>query len=259
MEAFPFEEADYKLLDDVLLDIIGESSGFITDQPLWDFYENHITPPSEVIKRNKVTLYIKTIRRTKGLTHQLHLSFPNNFLVREISYIENTWGCVIQEVINNYKGTKLVPKREVKSLHLTYLDLRLEKALNQSSWNVYQEKQFPAPVPLELHSPPPKYLRIRYNLIFPQTPRLCRFCNILTANKILHRVYECQHPLCVLTRTQVFRSIKNSFPSLADFLQSCSSMVGARVMTGLQLVNSAEAMSLMREVTQSKLCTLDED
>ena len=110
MEAFPFTKSDYEHIDKTLIDLLSQTTKSSQSAPTWEFYEQHITPPSLTIMRNKITLYIKTTRQ-QGLTQSLLSSFPHNFLLREIKEIEEDWGIDLKEYMNQYKGIKLVPKK----------------------------------------------------------------------------------------------------------------------------------------------------
>ena len=98
MEAFPFTKSDYEHIDKTLIELLSQTTKASESTPTWDFYEQHITPPSLTIMRNTITLYIKTIRK-QDLTQSLLSSFPQNVLLREIKEIENDWGLDIKEYI----------------------------------------------------------------------------------------------------------------------------------------------------------------
>ena len=79
LEAFPLKKTDYELIDKTMQEIMSQTTKHTSQHPIWDFYEQHITPPSMIIKRNKISLYIKATKG-KGLESKLYQSVPNNFL-----------------------------------------------------------------------------------------------------------------------------------------------------------------------------------
>ncbi len=46
----------------------------------------------------------------QGLENNLHKSFPDNFLTKELKAIENEWGFDLEEYMKKYKGKKLYQK-----------------------------------------------------------------------------------------------------------------------------------------------------
>ena len=56
MEAFPFTKSDYEHIDKTLIDLLSQTTKSSQSAPTWDFYEQHITPPSLSIMRNKIPL-----------------------------------------------------------------------------------------------------------------------------------------------------------------------------------------------------------
>ena len=93
-------------------------------------------------------------------------TLPNNFLSKEVNMIESTWGFESNQIIQQYKGEKIVPKQTIASLLDDRIDNHLESILNESNWNVYKEKQHPAALPLNLNNPTPDLLNLRSKLIF---------------------------------------------------------------------------------------------
>ena len=83
-----------------------------------------------MVKRNKISIYTKSIRNVQGLNLSLLSSFKTNFLIEEIKQIEQEWSFTIEDLLLNYKGEKLVPKDQIKELlnkaTETYSDTFLE-------------------------------------------------------------------------------------------------------------------------------------
>jgi hypothetical protein len=76
----------------------------IQDNSYWIMFENDLTPPSLLIKRNKISIYAKSIRNVQGLNFSLLSSFKTNFLHKEIKQIEQEWSFTIEDLLLNYKG-----------------------------------------------------------------------------------------------------------------------------------------------------------
>lgn len=231
---------------------------FKSNNIIWDLYENHIDTPSTIIKRNKISLHIKTIKREQGLTKALYESFPSNFLTKEIGALESTWGFNIQSILMEYKGTKLIPKQIITSIYHQQQLNNLEHHLNHSTWHVYAEKNFPLAIPKLYHHPKPELLKLRYNLLFPLTAK-CTLCQNQTKNPTLHTIMECEHSLLSLQRNSIWKEYTKTNPELTEFIKSLNPMVAARVMTGLQSTNSPNMVNYMLDVVQNLLCKMFED
>ena len=91
-------------------EIISQTTKHKSSCPTWDFYEQHVTPPSMTIKRNKIALSIKATKG-KGLESNLHKSFQDNFQTKELKVIEDEWGFNLEEYMKTYKGKNLIPKK----------------------------------------------------------------------------------------------------------------------------------------------------
>ena len=136
------------------------------------------------------------------LESNLHKSFQDNFLTKELKVIEENWGfnleSIIEEYMKTYKGKNLIPKGALKELLQSRIELRLEECLNHSTWNIHREKQYPAPLPLNLRNPPPELLTLRLHTLLPPPNELCTKCGSKTSCPTLHALLECQHALCSL-------------------------------------------------------------
>ena len=257
MEAFPFTKSDYEHIDKTLIDLLSQTTKSSQSAPTWEFYEQHITPPSLTIMRNKITLYIKTTRQ-QGLTQSLLSSFPHNFLLREIKEIEEDWGIDLKEYMNQYKGIKLVPKKAIKDLLQSRVETKLEECLNHSTWNIHKEQQHPAPLPLYIQNPPPALLTLRLHTLLPPTNQSCSLCGETMSHPTTHILLECQHSLRRLLRSKLWEEYREADPTLEAFIKSSPSLAATRVMTGLQLLNSHEANASLLKVavlTLSKIYT----
>ena len=208
------------------------------------------------IKRNKIALSIKATKG-KGLESNLHKSFQDNFLTKELKIIEDEWGFNLDEYMKTYKGKNLIPKGALKELLQSRSELRLEECLNQSTWNIHQEKQYPAPLPLNLRNPPPELLTMRFHTLLPPPSGPCTKCGVLTSSPTLHALLECQHALCSgcsALRHQLWQAYQRADPALEEYIKSSPPMVATRVMTGLQLLNSTEANASVLKVAVQTLC-----
>jgi hypothetical protein len=258
LEAFPLTYSDYALIDTALLTILSKSTNHLSPplaQP-WDYFENHIPPPSITVLRNKISLHVKTTRRQQGLTKALYDSFPNNFLSCEIQNSEPAWGFNLTQIVSQYKGKKLTPKQSIKELSQDFTDKNLNNCLLHSSWSTQGNNQPPAPFPLAIRNPHPNYLNLRSQLLFPRINSVCKLCNTPMPNPAIHYLITCQHPLKQLQRNNVWEAYRNADPELETFIKTQTTSTAARIMTGLQPINSSKAMSTMLEVGQDMLCKL---
>ena len=97
--------------------------------------------------------------------------------------------------MKTYKGKNLIPKGALKELLQSRIELRLEECLSHSTWNIHREKQYPAPLPLNLRNPPPELLTLRLHTLLPPPNELCTKCGGKTSCPTLHALLECQHAL----------------------------------------------------------------
>ena len=130
LEAYPMTDENYKHLDKFVSEAIQVSNATCVkemnfQQPAsqseqaknyWDLYENELTPPSLLIKRNKITSYIKSTRNAQGLNLSLLKSFKTNFLLKEIKALEQEWSFTTEDLVQSYTGKELVPKDQIKQL-----------------------------------------------------------------------------------------------------------------------------------------------
>ena len=131
---------------------------------------------------------------------------------------------------------KLIPKEALKDLLQSRIETKLEECLNFSTWNVYQEKQFPAPLPLHLHNPPPELLTIRIHTLLPPSKK----CSLCGSNpSLLHSLPTGMSTLALWY--QMWQAYQDVEPDLKDYIKSSPPLVATRVMTGLQLLNSTAA------------------
>ena len=259
LEAFPLNNSDYVLIDEVLEEIISKTTSYHSEHTTWNFYEQHITPPSEIIRRNKISLHIKAKNSKTGLLKELYQTLPNNFLANEVNMIESTWGFESNQIIQQYKGEKIVPKQTIASLLDDRIDNHLESILNESNWNVYKEKQHPAALPLNLNNPTPDLLNLRSKLIFDTHATKCSLCEMQTNNAAAHQLLQCQHTWKLILREKIWEKIRQYDPNLLKFIQEAPTMVAARVMTGLQSTSSSHAMNYLLTEVQKDICQIYED
>ena len=79
----------------------------------------------------KINTYFSITKATKGkgLESNLHKSFQDNFLTKELKVIEENWGfnleSIIEEYMKTYKGKNLIPKGALKELLQSRIELRL--------------------------------------------------------------------------------------------------------------------------------------
>ena len=87
-----------------------------------------------MVKRNKISIYTKSIRNVQGLNLSLLSSFKTNFLIEEIKQIEQEWSFTIEDLLLNYKGEKLVPKDQIKELLNQATETYSDTFLETTNW-----------------------------------------------------------------------------------------------------------------------------
>ena len=153
-----------------------------------------------------------------------------------------------------YKGKKLIPKPAIKELLESRIETSLQEYLNKSTWDIHEENQYPAPLPLQLQNPPPELLAIRLNTLLTPINKTCPLCGSNTPSYVTHALLECQHALSLALRQQMWQEYQAADSALGDFIKSSSPKAATRVMTGLQLLSSPEANALMLKVAVLTLC-----
>jgi hypothetical protein len=126
LKAFPLNTTDYDLIDKVFAEIIPKPTRHHSNHTTCNFYEQHITPPSELIRRNTISLHINVYIKAKNSKR----SIPNNFLSKEVNTIESTWGFDSNQVIQQYKGKQIIPNQIISSLLEARIDNHLEIILS---------------------------------------------------------------------------------------------------------------------------------
>jgi hypothetical protein len=84
LEAFPLNTSDYDLIDEVLEEIIviSKTTRHHSKHTTWNFYDQHITPPSEIIRRNKISLHIKAKNSKTGLLKETLSNTPKQLPIK---------------------------------------------------------------------------------------------------------------------------------------------------------------------------------
>ena len=236
--------------------MISQSTKTESNNLVWDLYEQHIIPPSSLIMRNKITLYIKTTQNPKALNHQLFNSFDSNFLAKEIDTIQLLWGFSIPDILFNYKGEKLVPKQAIKILLASRWDKILAESLLNSTWNVNEEEQPPKALLLTNPNPSKRLLQVRVSILHPSPQTGCLLCNTQCTHPSLHCIFDCPNILKVVLRESMWTAIRNHDPNFESFLKSLTQMQCARVMTGLQQIGASTSTATMLAATQEILCQI---
>jgi hypothetical protein len=120
--------------------------------------EEGLTLPSTIIQRNK--LWIKSIRKTDNINDPILKFSDANFLHKDVIAIEMEWNCSTQEMINTYKGQKLLSKRQIKQALAAQKDKLVENCLKTTNWN-WTDWGCPAKLPIQESKPHPILTKAR--------------------------------------------------------------------------------------------------
>ena len=169
LESFPMSEENYLHIDTFVSKALNQTQTTsdmesetqeIQDNSYWIMFENDLTPPSLLVKRNKISIYTKSIRNVQGLNLSLLSSFKTNFLIEEIKQIEQEWSFTIKDLLLNYKGEKLVPKDQIKELLNQAIETYSETFLETTNWDSTTEGQQPTRLPDTINKPNIKLLNM---------------------------------------------------------------------------------------------------
>ena len=239
LEAFPMTAGNYNALDNFMGVQITKNYHNLTLTKLdtipitkswWQMREQHITPPSLIIQRNKISLYIKSKGREHSLPQHLLKSFPTNFLTLEIQDLENKHHFNLQEISDKYKGEKIVPKAAIKLILASMEDKLDQNMFDCLNWL----GELPNQLPLTCNKPHPDLMDLRATLIFNQTGN-CGLCDKLYSNKYEHLMFDCSHSYPELNRTQI---------------------QVLKVLAGLALTQDEETNQFLLHVAVQCICTL---
>jgi hypothetical protein len=220
----------------------------------WRIYEHDITPPSLIIKRNKLTIYLKSINNLEGLNAALLKSFKSNFLHKEIQSLQKEWKFTIDELSNSYTGTKLVPKQQITDLLNQTIDDHNDQFLENTNWDRNTEGQIPSRIPITMNKPHNNIMKLRERAIMSLSTHKCNMCNGNFRSHFQHELNDCAHPLRQNCRAQLWNSIEKHNHALSVFLKTLTTLQLTRVMAGLTQTESEETNVFLLKLTNEIYC-----
>ena len=231
VESFPMSDLNYKYLDSFVSKTLHNT--WSADQPVqnnnesplthWRIYEHDITPPSLIIKRNKLSIYLKSINNLEGLNAALLKSFKSNFLHTEIQCLQKEWNFNANELNNKHKGTKLIPKQQISDLLIQAIDDHNVQFLENTSWNQKTEGQNPSRITLSMNKPHNNIMKLRERAILSLTTHTCSMCKGTFRSHFQHDLNDCAHPLRQNCRAHLWNSIEKHNLDLFAFLKTLTS------------------------------------
>ena len=231
LESFPMSDLNYKYLDSFVSKTLHNT--WSADQPVqnnnesplthWRIYEHDITPPSLIIKRNKLSIYLKSINNLEGLNAALLKSFKSNFLHTEIQCLQKEWNFNANELNNKHKGTKLIPKQQISDLLIQAIDDHNDQFLENTSWNQKTEGQNPSRITLSMNKPHNNIMKLRERAILSLTTHTCSMCKGTFRSHFQHDLNDCAHPLRQNCRAHLWNSIEKHNLDLFAFLKTLTS------------------------------------
>ena len=262
MEAFPCSELNYKYLDSFISKTLHSTwSADLPDQnnnesPLihWRLYEHDITPPSLIIKRNKLSLYLKSINNLEGLNAAIIKSFKSNFLHAEIQHLQTEWNFSAIDLNNKYKGTKLFPKQQISDLLNQAIDDHNDQFLVNTNWDQKTEGQKPSRITLSMNKPHNNIMKLRERAILSLTTHTCSMCKGTFCSQFQHDLNDCAHPLRQRSREHLWSNIEKQNCELFAFLKSLTPTQFTRVMAGLTQTQSEETNAFLLKLTNEIYC-----
>jgi hypothetical protein len=263
LEAFPVSTLNYRYLDNFVSKTLHntwnnqeEIDQSTTETPLmyWRLYEQDITPPSLIIKRNKLSIYLKSKNNQKGLNAALLKSYKSNFLLKEIKSLQLEWKFSIDALTNSYKGTKLTPKEQITELLNQAIDEQNVRCLQLTNWDGNTEGQYPSRIPPGINKPQIKFMKLREKTITSLTTYKCTMCTGSFQSYFLHELNDCAHPLRQHCRSQLWNSIEAHSHDLHAFLKTLTTIQLTRVMAGLIQTESEETNVFLTKLTNEIYC-----
>ena len=214
-----------------------------------EIYEQDTTPPSLIIKRNKLSIYLKSINNQEGLNAALLKSYKSNFLLNEIQSLQHEWNFSIDALTNSYKGKKLFPKQQITDLLNQAIDDHNDHFLQQTNWDRNTEGQNPSRIPLIINKPQINIMKLREKTITSLSTHKCNMCNGNFHSYFLHELNDCAHPLRQNCRAQLWNSIEIYNHDLVVFLKTLTTIQLTRVMAGLKQTESEETNVFLMKLT----------
>ena len=249
LEAFPLSPADYNTLDRYIADAISNTTPQSSTDVTWTFSEISITPPSLLIQRNKLNLYIKATLASNNLNKHLIRSFPNNFLQREVTDIAKEWSINLSDLLSNPQLTEQKIKQTINKA-LDTREQEIEKiALTILNWE--DPANPPQRIPDHIVNPSKEIFQLRDRIIHPQRYKTCNSCHEDNIDELQHNLQLCMHPTKVLKRQELSQAIRDFHPELDQWMQQQTPRTQLTVLSGLTSLNDEQANKFLIECANS--------
>ena len=229
LESFPMSDLNYNYLDSFVSKTLHNT--WSADQPdqnnnespltHWRIYEHDITPPSLIIKRNKININIPEVHQQSRRAQRSY----HKILQIELSTHRDTkeWNFNANELNNKYKGTKLIPKQQISDLLNQAIDDHNDQFLENTNWNQKTEGQNPSRITLSMNKPHNNIMKLRERAILSLTTHTCSMCKGIFRSHFQHELNECAHPLRQNSRDHLWNSIEKHNLDLFAFLKTLTS------------------------------------
>jgi hypothetical protein len=243
LEAFPLSPAEY------IADAINNTTPQSSTDVIWTFSEISITPPSLLIQRNKLNLYIKATLASNNLNKHLIRSFPNNFLQREVTDIAKQWSINLTDLLSNPQLTEQKIKQTINKA-LYNREQEIEKIpLTVLNWE--DPANPPHQIPDHIANPSKEIFHLRDRILHPQRYTTCNSCHEDNIDKLQHNLQLCMHPKKVLKRQELFQAIREFHPELDQWIQQQTPRTQLTVLSGLTSLNDEQTNKFLIECANS--------
>ena len=254
MEAFPLKENDYQAIDLFLDQVIEKTTNNRSEIKQWNHFELQLTKPSLRIKKQKINMMIKIRHEPNELNAQLQKSYPGNFLEKEIKQIELDWDFNTHNLIDQYMGTKIVPKHIMKLQLANKKDKDMSTLLSMGNWENHEYP--PDNLPEGINKPDKRLLNLRDDVIFAGDLDECKLCKQHVAHEALHYFSDCTHHLKVTQRQAFWDGVQTQDQTLLDYMSKLKSIQALRIATGLINLNNQETSEFLIRNESLNLCNL---
>ena len=243
METFPLSQAHYDRLDDYVMKKLQSTSFSNSTFSTWELYEEDITPPSYIIRKNKLSLFAKL--SSKGNTSLAALvlkSTPDNFLRKEALDLSEQWTVNLQ-LLTELK-TKTKRRASLKPAIASAIEADLADLLEDTPWKrAGPWPKLPDAVNSTNKEPTGFIKQLRARWLF-QDKNLamtkCQLCDKQLLNQLEHEAFVCQHPLRLLRRESMVALLNTIEDKLGDHILSLKHDLAMAILLGLVMLQANE-------------------
>jgi hypothetical protein len=221
--------------------------------PSWTLHEEHITPPSILIKIAKMKLYRKHMSRraSPSILSIILTAYPNNYFTKTVTDLHSNWcdETLVSTLSRPY--SKRATKKTLLQTTSVIQDEELYITLPKHNW----KRHSPNEIPQTLQTPLPRDLtanikHLRALFMFPPPAPICYYCNMTTPATMIHSILHCTNPITCSKRQSLLRSLYSTFKDIETPFNSLEDPDKINFLLGLHTTPSTPfPANLFRDIT----------